>query len=106
MNPAEDYIARCLADCPAGQEEALMRALARRLIQTIGRNRAIILVRQENARLHPMPPIPDGPVLPERVDSPEFLAELDRRLNEKNPQYIKEDEIDNWRDSMYLDQPE
>jgi hypothetical protein len=103
MNSAEDYITRCLTDCPTGQEDLLMRALARHLIQKVGRNRAIALVRGENARLNPPPPIQDGPVLPEREDSPEFLAEVDRRLSEKNPEYLSESEIESWLDARYLD---
>jgi hypothetical protein len=102
MNPAEEYLKRCLADCPSGQEDALLTALARHLFTQVGLERALSILRTAKEPSRALPPVDmNGPVLPEREDSPEFIAEVERRLKSNVPCYPVDDiEYDRWLASL------
>jgi hypothetical protein len=84
-NAVSEYVAKCLAECPAGAEEALLAALARRLLaRQVGDD--LVLLRDASGPVAYLFPLEDtGPPPPGDMDSPEFAAWVRSRMEDDSP---------------------
>jgi hypothetical protein len=84
MSSASDYIAQCLAGCPEGAEEQLLSELARHLLTRCKADKPVVL-RNQTGPFGFFLPATSGPAPLVEEDSPEFAAEVRRRLKSPDP---------------------
>ncbi len=84
-NAISEYVAKCLAECPAGAEEVLPAELARRLLaRHLGDDP--VLLRDASGPVAYLFPLEDtGPPPPGDMDSPEFAAWVRSRMEDDSP---------------------
>jgi hypothetical protein len=84
MGNPQDYIAKCLAGCPEGQEELLLGELARHLMKRFKPDQPIVL-RDDSGLFAYLIPAATEASYPLSEESPEYAAEIRRRMNANEP---------------------
>jgi hypothetical protein len=89
-NAISEYVAKCLAECPEGAEEVLLAELARRLLARQVKDDPV-LVRDAAGPVGYLFPLEEmGPPVLVDENSPEFAAEVRRRLEDDGPPIAEE----------------
>jgi hypothetical protein len=84
-NSVSEYVAKCLAECPAGAEEALLVELARRLLARQLGDDPVLLRDASGPVAYLLPLEAAGPPVLVDPNSPEFAAEIRRRMEDDSP---------------------
>ena len=84
MDAARDYIAQCLAGCPAGAEEQLLGDLTRHLLNKIGDGGLVVLNGSDGPVAYFLPVSADS-LSPLDENDPRFAAEIQRRMASRAP---------------------
>ena len=84
MDAARDYIARCLAGCPAGAEEQLLGELTNHLLKKIG-DGVPVLVNGQDGPVAYFLPVTAESLYPLDENDPRFAKEIQRRMESRNP---------------------